>query len=384
MIVAKNAATPRRPAPALSMNIEEHAGRFEALIRPWRGDWRQVRLEFSRDDLDEANGRLQVALEDVANRVDSLNLRSSLRDELGPLADLARRGQSTFKLLFPEGLRRKILDNLYWGATIEIVSDQFLLPWELLYCHDRPRYHVSGFWGMRYNIARMSVNRSWESAGWSSPGEHRPTINTPRPRVGLIRSEDLPYVDAIEVPAFRELEEKELISLMFLPPLDNLDRRGSMVRFRDFVGEDLDLLHLACHAEDNRKKLEFSLKVSNAFPITLDDFVNDDCGVRSGAFVVLNACHTGTPSPRSVFNWARRFKDTGARGLLATEFRVPDDFAARFASRFYDHVLQGATVGEALLWARRECWRTLRNPLGLGYSLYSSPDIQIVTESLQQ
>jgi len=64
--------------------------------------------------------------------------------------------------------------------------------------------------------------------------------------------------------------------------------------------------------------------------------------------------------------------------VLATEFHVPDWFAATFIEKLYDELLQGKPIGEALLTTRRHFWESENNPLGLGYALYSSPSIRIV------
>ena len=79
------------------------------------------------------------------------------------------------------------------------------------------------------------------------------------------------------------------------------------------------------------------------------DLGSQGCRIRSGAFVMLNACRTGTMNPGTVFNWSSTFLQRGASGVLATEFRVLDDFAARFASYFYYFFLRGTPVGEAVL-----------------------------------
>ncbi len=72
-------------------------------------------------------------------------------------------------------------------------------------------------------------------------------------------------------------------------------------------------------------------------------------------------------------NWANVFKECGARGVLATEFHVPDSFAAAFTEELYKHFLSGKPIGETILATRYSLWQQQKNPLGLAYALYSSP-----------
>jgi len=67
--------------------------------------------------------------------------------------------------------------------------------------------------------------------------------------------------------------------------------------------------------------------------------------------------------------------------VLATDFHIPDDFAAAFSKELYQHLLSGKPIGEALLVTRHYFWEKQCNPLGLAYALYSSPFIRIVNSS---
>jgi hypothetical protein len=68
----------------------------------------------------------------------------------------------------------------------------------------------------------------------------------------------------------------------------------------------------------------------------------------------------------------------GQEGVIATEFHVPDWFAAAFTEELYKHLLSGKPIGEALITIRRYFLEEQGNPLGLAYTLYSSPYITIV------
>ncbi len=141
--------------------------------------------------------------------------------------------------------------------------------------------------------------------------------------------------------------------------------------------EKLQIVHLACHACEMKPLSESYLLVSDGFSITMKDFRIHEFEIKYRPFVILNACLTGTFSPLYTSNWAHVFRECGARGVLATEFHVPDAFAAAFTEELYSHFLSGIPIGEALLAARHSLWEKQRNPLGLAYALYSSPMIRI-------
>jgi len=74
---------------------------------------------------------------------------------------------------------------------------------------------------------------------------------------------------------------------------------------------------------------------------------------------------------------AEKFWERGARGVLATNFQVPDWFDSSFSKILYRHLRSGKPIGQALLTIRRQLWRKKHNLLGLGYTLDSSPSITI-------
>jgi CHAT domain-containing protein len=96
--------------------------------------------------------------------------------------------------------------------------------------------------------------------------------------------------------------------------------------------------------------------------------------------VILNACRTGNNNPLYTSFFAGAFLKFGARGVVATECEVPDDFAAEFAEQLYQHLLAGRSLGESLLSARQFFLTERNNPSGLLYSLYASPSLRLARQ----
>ncbi|GIL15504.1 MAG: hypothetical protein BroJett039_06770 [Chloroflexota bacterium] len=204
-----------------------------------------------------------------------------------------------------------------------------------------------------------------------------PVLQTALPRVGLATCNELSFVVTEEIPALEKLQMEQRIVLERLRVLHAEERAQEIGEFALFLRKRVDIVHLACHAYQQRPLSRSYLVVEENFEISIQDFTVQEFHIENNPLVILNACRTGTMNPLSTANWARLFWERGARGVLATEFSVPDSFAARFTPQLYESFLAGANIGESLLHTRRHFWQTDGNPLGLAYALYSSPSIRI-------
>ena len=156
-----------------------------------------------------------------------------------------------------------------------------------------------------------------------------------------------------------------------------MQRSKDLAKVGRFLGQDSRLLHFACHAYEEDPLEQSYLFITKDFALSMIDFVVGRYELKHNPFVVLNACLTSVINPLYTSSWAEKFWERGARGVLATDFQVPDWFAASFSEMLYQHLLSGLPIGESLLAIRRQLWTENRNLLGLAYALYSSPSIKI-------
>jgi hypothetical protein len=332
-----------------------------------RGGWHRFNIGLTLQDVAELNTELQQAVERVST---SLEINDMCGDAL---SQLILKGNFAFKKIFSQGVPREMISQtLKTGATMQFSSEAFFIPWELLY--DGPlgeRADISYFWGMRHIVSRALIQNA-------RPGDlESPVIHSSRPHVGLIAYNNLEYVAKQEIPALRRLHQSKQILLLFCHPMNANQRDKELEDFGRFLRKNMQIAHLACHAHKEQQFFQSYLLVSNDFPITIEDFGTREFEIKHRPFVILNACLTGTINPLHTANWAAEFWKRGARGVLATEFHVPDSFAAAFTEQLYNHFLSGTPIGEALLTTRRYFWEKQSNPLGLAYALYSSPSIRI-------
>jgi hypothetical protein len=160
------------------------------------------------------------------------------------------------------------------------------------------------------------------------------------------------------------------------------------------------LIHFACHCTPGANSEFLSrldLKVGGE-ELCLDaGFISSDLSRAAfrkddpGPLVFLNACGSGQATaghrpPGFPITW---MQNQGALAVLVTLCPVPDYFAHRFASKFYEILSKALArpetcagrrnryVAMALLLTRRYFMKRYANPLGLAYVLYGMKDVYV-------
>ena len=103
--------------------------------------------------------------------------------------------------------------------------------------------------------------------------------------------------------------------------------------------------------------------------------------------VGFNACETAAFLPEHHESLPKGFADRGASGVIGTQVKVHELFAAHFIRLFFQKFLAKQTVGRSLFEAR---WELLFNyvegeggrelkpdPRGLVYSLFAAADVEL-------
>jgi hypothetical protein len=324
-------------------------------------------LSVTPSDVPELNEFLSAA---VQREVDTFGPGVKPHDIAAGVERLAAAGRGVFNRIFPDDTSRLVRDLTQRARSIQITSERFLIPWEMLYqgAKDEPT-DVTGFWGMSRVVSRSIVS----SRGGVPEFPH---IVRTTPRCGLAVCRELVNVDKVEIPLFRKLKSDRVIDLDLLPAL--VPGPQGLRSFGTFLGAEREILHFACHAYPEKRLANSYMQVDDGFRVEQIQFSAEEFRLSGDPIVVLNACRTGTASPLNSFNWASTFLDIGARAVLATEFRVPDDFAPLFAREFYQRFLDGQSLGAAVVNARRRLWKIMGNPLGLAYGLYAAPATRII------
>ena len=93
--------------------------------------------------------------------------------------------------------------------------------------------------------------------------------------------------------------------------------------------------------------------------------------------VFLNACGAAKLTPEGAASFIDLFLKLGNRGVIGSEVRVPDVFAAAFSQQFYLNLIRKFSLGDAILRARWTLWKIKHNPLGILYAVYADPYLSV-------
>ena len=356
----------------INISILAHGDEYEAIVFASGMGPQIFPINLTHHQIEEINAMLRQAIEEVRENCEN----GEVSDEV--LFQLANTGQFAFNTIFENGIsilyKALELTRTEQQTTIEIASKNFFLPWELLYDGPLDQVDASRFWGMQYILSRTIMQKQRPGAMVS------PLIQSLCPRVGLITCNDdvLEYVAGKEIPMLQELCRRGLILLSPLRPLDANQRHKELEYFVHFFAEEeLQIAHLACHAFEQKPNSQSYLNIANNFRITIEDVRARRLVAKHHPLVILNACLTGIIDSLCISGWAAEFWKGGARGVVATEFQVPDWFAAAFVEKMYECLLSGRPLGESLWITRSHFWEKQRNPLGLAYALYAPLAIRI-------
>ncbi len=365
----------------INLRIYSSGKRWDMDIKA-RGEARKrIPIAITSDYLKQLNTRLKSPMGKVMHHAAIGGALAEEELNKADLAALAKAGHSVFMEIFGQREAWKTMQKHFAAAhqiTIEVDSEDFFIPWELLYSDSLSEpLAFEKFWGMKHIIHHLIIQDD-------RPGDaETKTIHyDSRPRLGLFAFEDasLPSIKNKEIPFFNKLKKDGKITLQKLPYLDPTvsKKEAELVRFKKFLNKPLHVAHFACHAlYDEKDQVNSFIQLSNGIRISLDDLAQEPKTViRDFPLVVLNACKTGQVNPMDVRYFAGDFIKYGALGVVATEAAVPDGLAADFTCHLYRHLLKGTYLGESVLRTRQELMRR-GNPAGLLYALYATPIIKL-------
>lgn len=94
--------------------------------------------------------------------------------------------------------------------------------------------------------------------------------------------------------------------------------------------------------------------------------------------IFLNACESSKILPKAQFSFPKFFlQDVKNCGFIGSEIAIPDEFASYFTRLFYEYLLKGYGIGEAVFIARRRMLEVYKNPLGILYKMYGDPYLRV-------
>lgn len=295
-------------------------------------------------------------------------------------------GEVMFRLIAPDRMRQYLSSN---PCSLTITTNDLELPWELMYdesLEESASEAGLGFLCLQRPIARMPMGRAFPRL--------RPVTRQPdKLRFLLI------YADPDQNLAAAEREiDKIKTALEAGSRSSDDDIEVTTLRREEVTGEKLnkalltgryDVIHFAGHAHFSEVDPDLSGLLLHGHERFLSQKI--ERFVEGQPLVFLNACQTGrtanADAPQSVgeYFWkpaeglASAFLYGGALGCVGSLWPVYDDPAAEFAIEFYNQVLEGQMLGEAMRLARRTTRE--RHPDSITWAsfvLYGDPTYRLV------
>ena len=328
---------------------------------PLKADPESYRYQIIREIENLARGR----------DADGLPLTDAPGETLPP-ADFLRRlekiGQRLYNELFNEDMRREYREHIRGRVrTLEIVSDEPWIPWELVKPYDDGV--DDDFFCLQYDFGR------WVSGGAAPAAE-----------IGVDSLACIAPADSGLAQAQAERDFLRDLAAQF-----GLTDRSPGEALRSRVEALLEgdapvrLWHFACHGDFDRDAPGNSpLILQHKRRLRPNDLVGRaQSRLRADRpFVFLNACRVGQGglSLTGLGGWAAKLVgDCRVGALIAPLWSVDDEAARYFAEAFYRAAQEpGMTLAAAVRRARRETRQAyLEDTSWLAYSLYAHPNARL-------
>ena len=309
-----------------------------------------------------------VSLENITKYADGIKdiLSSASREGMADkhaLDRLQQMGQLLYDELFPartkENLNRTSSRSLILGMDDQLVA----IPWELI------------FDGKEFLCQRFSMGRVVSTRQEIIGSQRHCSI----PLKALVMADpqgNLPssYTEGMKL---RDLfdEHEEMIEASLVS--SNIAREYFRQHLRQY-----DLLHYAGHAFYNQEDPAQSGFLLSDGCLTAADITALAGRKPFPSLVFSNACGSGQTDEwqvqegyQNVFGLANAFLKSGVRHYLGTFWDIQDEPGQLFAVTFYEKLLEGQAIGEAIRQARRELIARFgpENIIWASYMLYGDP-----------
>ena len=282
-------------------------------------------------------------------------------------------GQNLYRELFSPQLRREYRRFHVQVKTLQIISDEPWIPWELIKPYDDEGGEVldHDFLCMQFDLAR-----------WFTP--------SPAP-AAAIRVASLATIAPTDSKLAAAQEERE--DMRRLGQLHRLTDRSPALPTRQAVldgllkgADPIHLWHFACHGDfrgtapaDSPLELQAKERLvpSNIVGRAQTRLKTDQ------PLVFFNACRVGQTglALTGMGGWAKVLvQDCGVGAFLAPMWQVTDELSRAFAAALYQATLEtpGCTLAQAVRAARQVVRQQApHDPTWLAYALYAHPNARL-------
>ncbi|HMB06122.1 MAG TPA: CHAT domain-containing protein [Isosphaeraceae bacterium] len=271
-------------------------------------------------------------------------------------AQLASYGGTLFDDLFPHDLRALLWDLRDRVKTVQVLSDEAWVPWELV--------KFSGPDGNGGVVDGPFLCQAFRLTRWFPEVPRRPQLRLGK--MAVVAPTDSGLQNAVP-------ERDYLLGLAVANRREVAQIPARYADVRAALQKGMyDGWHFVGHAAaDSSAPDESLLQLEAGAYLRANDISGalKNCG-KPRPLVFLNGCQTGQGAMglTGASGWASKFVRAGAAAFVGTLWSVRDGSAQQFASAFYDHLLAGMTVAGAAFEARKTSGVT-----GLAYTVFADP-----------
>jgi len=225
--------------------------------------------------------------------------------------------------------------------------DGLTFPLAFLYRNGKSPKWQDGFFGTRYKIGSF-----FSQSGAYDVRPYRKRLSSDGiPKVFHV-TDDALAAAKMERQHLRDLEQAGKIRLR-VPPEDKIDDPN----LADFVveacwgdgrnGVDIDILHFSCHL--GSEACDY-LEIGKGRRLRPDAVhrVERSRLPRLAPIVFFNTCNSAVATPTRTTGFVEAWQDEHCSGVIATTGLVEDGLAAIVSRRFYENMIRGKDVGDAL------------------------------------
>lgn len=374
------AIDPQVPPPDLVLHIawqESPPALTFTLIREGGAWWRTFEPKNLSGDPSTYMGHLYEQLTALVHLTDPTG-QTVLGQRRGLSPDDADRqvrqlGQNLWRELIPNGLQEiYAAERENWrDRTLLILSDEPHVPWELTWPYDPGKWADDGPWCQILLLTRWLRRDERGNGSAGAPGQlclHNLACLVPGDSgLAAAQRERAFLADLIRQHSMSDASPP---AATWKAALDLLEGGG------------YDWLHVAAHGNfyATSPDTDSALWLEGTRALTPQAIVGEAegyIGTQRPAFF-FNACEVGRQGwgLTRIGGWANRLISAGAGLFVAPLWSVSDGPALAFARAFYERLLAGATVAEAVR-AGRLAARAEGDPTWLAYSVYAHPNARV-------
>ncbi|TAN38347.1 MAG: CHAT domain-containing protein [Nitrospirae bacterium] len=251
-------------------------------------------------------------------------------------------GGLLFDELIPQEIKGKLLQTEQKHLSISIDDTLVQIPWELLYD------------GRDFLCQRFSIGRS---------------VSTKQPVSAVSRAVGRPLKMQILADPRGDLKAAYEEGLAIKSDMEKLDDwvdvslRTTDIK-TDYVRSKIrnfDIVHYAGHAEHVMEHPEESGWLLKDGTLKAGQIMTMTGQMPMPSLIFSNACQSGQTDEwrlsedyeHRIFGLANAFLLTGVQHYIGTFWEIPDEAGCHFAVNFYQNLIDGMTIGEAVRQARQ-------------------------------